>query len=542
MRLARRPSPPSVGAFRRVRLAMVFACMAFAMPMAQASPPDAKALDREVDAAMARYRLPGLAVGVIQDGRIVYRGTRGELEIGQGQPADSATLFKIASNSKAMTAALLGRLVDQGKLRWDDPVTRHLPDFRMQQDWVTREIQVRDLLIHNSGLPAGAGDLMLWPEPNHFTRADVLHGMRYLKPKWSFRSRYAYDNTLYIVAGELAAKVGGAPYETLMQREVVAPLGLDRCRVGAFRRDEVGNIAQPHRLRDGRFEVVNRDGETIPDSTMAAAGGVRCSLDDMLKWASMWLQPDRIGVQADGRPWLSAAQREAMWSAQQPMPLSSRMRRWDDSHYYAYGYGWRLSDVDGTQRVAHTGTLSGMYSALTLLPEKHVGIVVLINGDADEARTVLMQALTKHFTDPAGNPGVEGYAKLLADERTVRSTSPSRIPDTSDRQVATAAQLGAALGIWRDPWFGEVAICPDGEGGVRFASAKSPRVRGRVMHSRQGWLVAWDGAALSEAWLRFAPETGRETGLTMAKIDPDGDFSDDFEDLDFQRSGDCPAR
>ena len=503
--------------------------------------PDVDALDRELDAAVARYQLPGVAVGVVKDGDIIYRGTRGKLEVGQGRPVDSASIFKIASNSKAMTAALLGRLVDQGKLRWDDPVTKHLPDFRMQQDWVTREIQVRDLLIHNSGLPAGAGDLMLWPEPNFFTRADVLHGMRYLKPKWSFRSRYAYDNTLYIVAGEVAAKAGGASYEALMQREVFEPLGLSRCRVGAWSRDAVGNVAQPHRRQSGRLEVVNRDQDNIPESTMAAAGGVRCSLDDMLTWASMWLQPDRVGVQADGKPWLSGTQRAAIWSAQQPMPLSARMRRWDDSHFYAYGYGWRLSDVEGTARMAHTGTLSGMYSSFTLLPQKNIGIVLLINGDAEEARTVLMQALTKHFTAPSQNPGVEGYAKMLADERTeATATSPSNIPDTSDRRATQPAELGRGLGRWRDPWFGDVTICPI-QDMVRFVAAKSPRVTGQVMTTRDGWLVDWDGDAVSEAWLRFTPDAKTAAGLTMAKLDPDGDFSDDFEDLDFQRVGDCPA-
>lgn len=525
----------------RLTTGLAFVLALLSLQVQAQTTPDSAAFDRELDAAIARYQLPGLAIGVVKDGEVIYRGTRGELEIGSGERINSASIFKIASNSKAMTAALLGRLVDQGKLRWDDPVTKYLPDFRMQQDWVTREIQVRDLLIHNSGLPAGAGDLMLWPEPNHFTRADVMRGMRYLKPSWSFRSRYAYDNTLYIVAGEVAAAAGGASYEALMQREIFAQLGLSRCHVGAWSRNAIGNVAQPHRLRDAKFEVANRDQDAIPESTMAAAGGVRCSLDDMLTWASMWLHPDRVGVQAGGKPWLSDTQRNAMWTAQQPMPLSSRMKRWDGSHYYAYGYGWRLSDVDGTARVAHTGTLTGMYSSFTLLPEKNVGIVLLINGDAEEARTVLMQALTKHFTNPENNPGVNGYAKLLAEERAQSAAkSPSRIPDTRDRRPAAADELERGLGLWRDPWFGDVTICP-GQGGVRFAAIKSPRVTGQVMSSRHGWLVDWEGDAVSEAWLRFAPDVRAATGLKMAKLDPDGDFSDDFEDLDFKRVGDCPA-
>src|SRR5580765_4825291 len=142
---------------------------------------DRKFFDAAFDATVARYHLPGLALGVIEDGKVVYARAEGERLVGNGQHIDSQTLFKIASNSKAMTSALLARLVDQGKLKWDDPVTKYLPDFRMYDPWVTRNMQVRDLLIHNSGLPAGAGDLMLWPDPNLFTRADVIHGLRYLK-------------------------------------------------------------------------------------------------------------------------------------------------------------------------------------------------------------------------------------------------------------------------------------------------------------------------------------------------------------------------
>src|SRR3546814_11556470 len=125
-----------------------------------------------------------------------------------------------------MTTGLLARLVDAGKLEWTDPVTRYLPDFRMFDPWVTREIQVRDLLIHNSGLGASAGDLMLWPGPNHFTRADVLHDLRYLNPVYSFRSRYAYATTLYIVAVEVAAAAAGAPYDTLCLRELFPLLAM----------------------------------------------------------------------------------------------------------------------------------------------------------------------------------------------------------------------------------------------------------------------------------------------------------------------------
>ncbi|MGH8721754.1 MAG: serine hydrolase domain-containing protein, partial [Burkholderiales bacterium] len=164
-----------------------------------------RAFDETFEAVMARYSLPGLALGVVRDGEVVYSRTAGELIAGSGKPVTADTLFKVASNTKAMTTGVLARLVDAGKLRWDDPVTHQLPSFRMHDPWVTREMRVRDLLIHNSGLREGAGDLMLWPEPNSFTRADVIAGLAHLKPVHSFRSHYDYDNLLYIVAGEVAA-------------------------------------------------------------------------------------------------------------------------------------------------------------------------------------------------------------------------------------------------------------------------------------------------------------------------------------------------
>jgi CubicO group peptidase (beta-lactamase class C family) len=491
------------------------------------------AFDAAFDEVMTRYRLPGLAVGVVDDGEVVYSRTAGELVAGEGQGIDSQTLFKIASNTKAMTAATLARLVDAGRLQWNDPVVEHLPRFRMHDPWVGREMQVRDLLIHNSGLRAGAGDLMLWPEPNAFTRADIIHGLAYLKPQHSFRSRYDYDNLLYIVAGEAAAAAGGAPYEQLVRREVFEPLGMHRCQVGEWRPGEVGNVAQPHMRRGGRNVPVRTDSDVVRASTMEAAGGIRCSLDDMLVWVRAWLSP-----QGDVESWLSKAQRQAMWAPQMVMPLSRRMREWDNSHFSAYGYGWRLSDVDGAFRVAHTGTLMGMYSAVTLLPDRGVGFVILINGEGSEARTVLNQVLVKHYTvrDPA--PTVAHYAGLLAAEG-ARRPAGEKAPDTSGRRTARVPELESHLGLYRDPWFGEVSLCPDRDV-VRLRAAKSPLLNGIVQRVDERWLVDWDDPSVdAEAWLHFG--SGRDgVDLRMSKVDPQADFSYDYEDLAFTRIGHCP--
>ena len=536
--------------FRSTALLLSLA-LAAALPASAAGPsPFTPMLDSTVE----RHHLPGIAMAVVDNGQVVFTGTRGERRAGSGEPIDADTLFKIASNSKAMTAAVLARLVDRGLLAWDDPVTKFLPQFRMHDPWVTEHMQVRDLLIHNSGLGLGAGDLMLWPEPNAFTRADIIAGLEHLKPVTSFRSGYAYDNLMYVVAGEVAAAAGGKPFDQLLREEVFIPLGMTRCQAGTWSVAKVGNVAQPHARRESGNVVVNADTDIAPDLTSMAAGGIRCSLRDMTRWMQVLLDPTRVPG------WLSEPQRRALWTAHMPMPLGERQRRWDNAHFSAYGYGWRLSDMDGQWKVAHTGTLSGMYSSLALLPDRKVGVVILINGEGEDARTVLMQAALKHYTAPAQKQTVASYAAQLQAETANRHAAGHVRPDTSARKPVEprhawlssadhpAATLGVALrggdhpaavqGLYRDPWLGQARLCPENNT-LRFSVDKSPTLRGTVMQLDSRWLVQWDTlGADAEPWLQVEP--GTPPTLRLSAIDPDIDFSYDYQDLHFTRIGDCP--
>ena len=494
--------------------------------------PDLTAIDAAIEAAVERYDLPGIAVGVVVDGKVAHVRTLGETVAGSGDPVTPETLFKIASNSKAMTATVLARLVQQGKVRWDDPVVAHLPHFAMHDPWVTAHMTVRDLLVHNSGLPEGGGDLMLWPEPNRFTRLDITRGLRHIVPAYGFRAGYAYDNLLYVVAGEVAAAAGGAPYEVLVRREVFEPLGLDGCRVGAFDRTGL-SVAQPHRHDGARAVPYRLDPPLVPEIASAAAGGIRCPLADMLAWARQWLAPTPAQLE-----WLGPAQREALWTAVTPMPVSQRRKAWNNTHVYAYALGFRLADANGDWTVSHTGTLGGMYSVMTLLPDLRSGYVVLINGEGDEARTVLDQVLLDRFTAPARTPTVARYAELLAAEPAPAGTAP--VPDTTGRVPAAAADVAQWLGTWRDPWLGEATLCAEA-GRVRFRVAKSPLLAGDLVRVGDRWLVDWHQDSVGvEPWMDFARDGDART-LAMAKVDPEADFSSDFEDLAFVRTGDCPA-
>lgn len=514
-------------------LALGLALAAVAHAGVQRAGPSPEAIDAAVRATIERYQLPGIAVGVIDDGKIIYARGHGETVAGSGDPVTTQTLFKIASNSKAMTAAVLARLVQQGKLRWDDPVVKHLPRFAMHDPWVTAHITVGDLLVHNSGLPEGGGDLMLWPEPNLFSRDDILRGLRHIKPAYGFRSGYAYDNLLYVVAGQVAAAAGGASYEELVRRELFAPLALDGCRVGEFRLAEAGSVAQPHMREGGRNVAMRRDAATVPEIASAAAGGIRCNLDDMLAWAGNWLQPGDAQ-----KAWLGDAQRAELWKPRTPMPISAQRKRWDNTHYYAYAYGFRLADADGAWTVSHTGTLGGMYSMMMLVPDRRSGFVLMINGDGDRARSVLGEALLKLFTAPARSLGVAGYADELAKPATSAAATRPKLPDIAARRPVAAPEMRQWLGTWRDPWFGDVRVCAVGDG-VEWRSLKSPKMHGKIGALDGRHVLHWGDIAVDEhAWLDFSG-SGDARQLRMAKLNPDGDFSSDYEHLAFAWVGRC---
>jgi len=319
---------------------------------------------------------------------------------------------------------------------------------------------------------------------------------------------------------------------------VFDPVGLSRCRVGEWRRDEVGDVAQPHMRQGNRNTVIRADGELIPLSTAAAAGGIRCSLNDLMAWAALWLDPD-LRLPATGQPYLSRAQRDLIWSAHMPLPIGRRQREWEGSRFNAYGFGWRISDVEGVLKVAHTGTLAGMYSAIVLFPEKQSAFVILINGDGADARTVLSQVLVRHFTARSKARTVKAFADEVDSDRRERLQSDAvSLPAREPAMVDSFAQW---LGVYRDPWFGEVSLCAV-SGRVTFQSAKSPLLSGQVMSAAGRFLVDWtDESVDAEPWLDFARplENGGVT-LSLGKIDPGADFSYDFEDLSFTRVRACP--
>ena len=183
-------------------------------------------IDSLVEKTMKTFDVPGIAVAIVKDDKVIHSKGYGVRSLNTMQKADENTLFGIASNSKAFTTAALGILIDEKKLSWDDKVIDYIPEFRLYNPYVTEEFTIRDLLTHRSGLGLGAGDLMIWPGLNNFTLKDIIHNLRYLKPVSGFRTKFDYDNLLYIVAGEVVARVSGMSWEDFIETRIMKPLNM----------------------------------------------------------------------------------------------------------------------------------------------------------------------------------------------------------------------------------------------------------------------------------------------------------------------------
>ena len=308
-----RPGPiPARSAMHPRKLPLVL--LAIAAPLAAQQPVTAppRDLDAYVQRTMREFEVPGLALAIVKDGRVVVARGYGVRKLGDPTPVDGQTLFGIASNTKLFTATALAILVEEGKVEWDAPVIRYLPWFQMYDPYVTREITVRDLLVHRSGLGLGAGDLLWWP-PSTYNRHEIARRLRFIRPAAGFRTRYAYDNVLYSVAGEVIEAVSGQTWEEFVTSHILQAVGMTGSNVLHSAAGSGGNVAATHARIDGRVRPVN----PFASDNTNPAGGVNAGAEDIAKWLMVQLDSGRIANR--GRLF---SQRNAvqLWSDRHPDP------------------------------------------------------------------------------------------------------------------------------------------------------------------------------------------------------------------------------
>jgi CubicO group peptidase (beta-lactamase class C family) len=486
----------------------------------------AEKIDDVVARTLKTFDVPGIAVAVVKDGKVIHAKGYGVRSIITRQPVDENTLFGIASNSKAFTTAALAILVDEGKIKWDDPVKKYIPEFKMYNDYVTNEFTIRDLLTHRSGLGLGAGDLMIWPDGNNFTTADIIHNLQYLKPVSAFRAKYDYDNLLYIVAGEVLHRASGKTWQEFVEGRILKPLEMNHTAASFTRLKDTSNVIVPHVPTDGKLKVIARYKSTHLDP----AGGIYTSVNDLSKWVIAQLQSGKYGPNLQNRLF-SEQQHTEMWTPQTiennpPNPPYN-------THFKCYGLGWQLTDVKGTLQVGHTGGLDGIVTQVTMLPELNLGIIVLTNQQSGAAFT----AITNTIKDCYLGIQSEDYVAKYSSQRKAKEDDADKISDEVWQTVAKnkkdkiTVDFKKYAGTYKDNWFGDVVLT-EKKGKLYFESKRSPQLAGEVFFYKDNtFAVKWNNRSfLADAFLKFSDD---RTNLKMNPISPLTDFSYDFQDLDF---------
>jgi CubicO group peptidase (beta-lactamase class C family) len=382
---------------------LAVACCASAVPAAvyaQSAPrsPDWRAFDHYVEQSARDWHVPALAIAVVKDDSLVFAKGYGVLEVGTTTRADEHTRFAIGSTTKAMTSAALGMLVDEGKLHWDDHVLDYLPDFRLYDPYVTRELTIRDLLTHRSGL--GSTDL-LWTRWT-YSMPEMIRRLRYVKPASSFRSEWEYQNVVYAIGGTIVERVSGMPWDAFVRKRIFGPLGMNETEPLVSAIKGKANVAVPHAERNDTVRVV----PIRSTDAIAPAGSVWSSVSDMSKWMRFILDSGRVG----SARLLTPATFHELVTPQIAAPVEEypalQLVR---PHVFGYGFGWFVQDYQGETVWMHTGSIDGMCAIIGLVPNKRLGVYVLENLDHAELRHGLMYSV---FDLYGGGPSRDWSAEL----------------------------------------------------------------------------------------------------------------------------------
>jgi CubicO group peptidase (beta-lactamase class C family) len=507
-------------------LAALALCIFFtATVFAQVAPP--ADLDAWVARSMQTFGVPGLSLAIVKDGKVVVAKGYGVRKLGDTAPVDENTLFGIGSNTKAFTAACLAILVDEGKIAWDDPVYQRLPAFQMFDPYVSHEMTIRDLLTHRSGMGLGEGDLLFFPHTT-YTREEIIHQLRYMKPASSFRSRFAYDNLLYMTAGQIVPAVTGTSWDDFVRQRIFMPLGMSNSNTAVTRLGN--NVAHPHVKLNGKVQAVPF--ENLDNA--GPAGSINSSAADMAKWVLLQLNrgklPDR-----EGRLF-SEARSQEMWTAQTILPIGDPPPSLAalKPDFADYALGWNVRDYHGRKLVAHTGGLVGLVSRVMLVPRENLGVVILTNAEQVGAfESILFHVLDHYFQLPPTDWVAAFKAAKDLQEKSAAAVE-ERQNATRDANSHPSLPLEKYAGIYQDAWYGPATIRME-NGHLVLSFDHTPEMVGELEHWQYDtFQTHWRDRTIADAFVTFSLKPdGAIDRFTMAPVSPLADFSFDYQDLEF---------
>ena len=440
---------------RRERVAAVGAAglaLALAAPAAYAQQPSARepypGWDAYVNQALATWKVPGAGIAIVRNDSVIYARGYGVREFGKAAPVTERTVFAIGSSSKAFTAAAVAMLVDEKKVSLDAKASQYLPGFQLADPYASRELTVRDLLSHRSGLARGE---LAW-YGSGFDRDEIVRRVRFLQPTWSFRSQFGYQNIMYIAAGQVVAHVANTSWDDFIRDRIFAPLGMTSSMTSIRQLAGRPDLSTPHAEVDG---VVKPLTEWRNIDNAGAAGSINSTALDMARWVRMQLARGTF----EGKRLISEKMIDEMRTPHTVIPLDTGARRANPyTHLQAYGLGWFVQDYRGKLVVQHGGNIDGMTALVAMLPEENFGIVILTNMNGSGMPTPLMnRAFDLHLgvtpEDWSGKSFARSEAARTRARDAQKKADAARVPNTKP-----SLPLEKYAGTYADSLLGEVVV------------------------------------------------------------------------------------
>lgn len=410
----------------------------------QAQRIDRMAVDSIIEQALKEWQVPGVAVAIVKDDKVVYLEGHGVREIGKPEPITPDTLFAIASVTKSFTAAAVAAMVEDGKMAWDDPVRKHLKFFRLSDPLASEQASLRDLLCHRTGL---AGHNELWGD-SPWGREELVRRAGFLKLSQPFRTTWQYQNLMYLAAGMAAGAANKSSWEELVQKRLFNPLGMTGANFSARTTERTPNHASPH-----------RNGKVIPFRDLDVAGpfvSINASARDMAKWVRFQLGDGTF----DGKRVMSEAQIKEMHTPQIAMNRQHELLEslLPEHDFFTYGLGWFVNDYRGHVLVWHSGDIDGFSALVTLVPKSKLGIVILSNLDGSYMRYALQYNLLDNlFGLPKTDWNAwqkDTFEKVMAKMR----AGAKAMEDGRQKGTKPSLELPAYVGTYEEPAYGKVVI------------------------------------------------------------------------------------
>ncbi len=450
-------------------------------------------LDAYVDAALRTWQVPGLALAVVRHDSVIYARGYGVRELGKPAPVDARTVFAIGSSSKAFTAAAVAMVVDEKKVDLDAPAAAYLPTFQLYDPYASRELTVRDLLTHRSGLARGE---LVWYGAG-YDRDEILRHVRFLQPTTSFRSQFGYNNMMYVAAGQVVAHVANTTWDDFVARRIFTPLGMTSSSTSVRAVAGLPDLATPHALVDDTLRAI-RAWRNIDNA--GPAGSINSTALDMAQWVRLQLGH---GVYA-GRRLVSDRLMDEMHTPQIAIPLDTAARRINPStHFSNYGMGWFLEDYRGREVWHHGGNVDGFTALVAMLPEEQLGLVILTNMNGTGLPTALVRRVfDAQLNAPARDWSGDLYARTVQ-QRAKAKAAEQKLEAQRVANTRPSLPLSAYVGTYVDSLYGAVQV-RDSAG--KLLMSFGPTWHGELRHWHYDiFRTRFDTPVLPQFFVQFRP-------------------------------------